>query len=112
MANDQSTVRDRSVDAALIPADSRSEHRRSADCAAWLTAFVVGLAHTTRDEHCCLDDIEAVAGTDVELLREARMRLASLTRIDPTLRYRADVLLTRAATRVSRRSHDDHPSGG
>lgn len=96
----------------LLPAAEVDRSLAPDERAAWLTAYALGLAYAAEPDHAdveaLLDELEIAAGGDVELLRDARRRLGDVCRIDPDLRKRAAVLLTRTATRIARR---DRPPG-
>lgn len=77
---------------------------------AWLAAFALGLATSSRPDDDCVDDLVAVSDGSTGRLTSARQRVRRMYGDRGRASQRAQELLDRAAVRIARQAAAD-PSG-
>ncbi|MBW3661861.1 MAG: hypothetical protein KY469_02085 [Actinobacteria bacterium] len=79
---------------------------RSAGSTAWMAAFALGLATSSRPDDDCIDDLVAAADGSSARLHAARHRVRSMYGDRGRTSQRAQELLDQAASRIARQPLD------
>jgi hypothetical protein len=78
------------------PADDRTDQTTLDPDSAWLAAYALGLAYSTRSQQERVDLLRDVTGGQADLLAVAQQRLELAEVVEPGLRDQARRLLDRA----------------